>query len=364
MSALFESIGLRPIPAWDAETDDELIVRQVIQETHDVKTFIFCTKEPRAFRFVPGQFITLELPVDGEIIHRCYTIATSPTRPYLIAITVKRVEGGPVSNWLHDNLKVGDAIRVSAPLGSFSFVHHPARKYLFLSGGSGITPMMSMTRALFDLADEADLVFVHNARTPLDIIYRAELELMASRLSNVRVVFVCDGDGSGPAWPGFRGRLTLPMLELIAPDFREREIFVCGPSPYMAAVRGMLTTAGFDMAHYHEESFDFEDHANPPDLFVAELPVQPSEVLYRVEFTKSHKTILCNAETNILDAARASGIRLPSSCRRGMCGTCKSRKLAGEVALEHAGGIRQREIDQGMLLLCCSKPRSDLVIER
>ena len=104
----------------------------------DVKTFVFSAREPRLFRYKPGQFLTLDLPIGGQVINRCYTISSAPTRGHLISITVKRVPGGIVSNWLHDTLKPGYELRASVPLGEFTAFDHHAPKYLFLSGGSGI----------------------------------------------------------------------------------------------------------------------------------------------------------------------------------------------------------------------------------
>jgi ferredoxin-NADP reductase len=352
------------LPPWNPETEP-LVCRQVRAETHDVKTFTFGTAEPRLFQFLPGQFLTFDWPVGGSIINRCYTIASPPTRPHRLSITVKRHPDGPVSNWLHDHLRPGMEVSAIGPMGVFSTVHHPAEKQLFLSGGSGITPLMSMARSYADLALPCDIVFVHNARSPADIIFRAELELMTRTLPGFRVVTVCETDAPGEVWGGHRGRLTLPMLRLIAPDLIEREIFTCGPPPYMAAVRAMLGETGFDIAHYHQESFDFaEMAAEQPALNAAVIAAESAIPRYRIEFTKSGRSIECDANTHILQAAFAAGMRLPSSCTVGLCGTCKSRLVAGEVEMKHQGGIRQREIDNGQVLICCSKPRSDLVIER
>ncbi len=360
--AAFLSTGL---PAWDSETDDVLVCRQVREETHDVKTFVFSGKEPRLFHFKPGQFLTLDLMIGGERINRCYTISSPPTRPHTLSITVKRAPGGLVSNWLHDTMAPGAEIRATGPLGDFTALNHPASKYLFLSGGSGITPLMSMARAYHDLAEDRDIVFVHSARGPGDIIFRQELDLMARNQSRFRVAHVCETSTGERGWSGYCGRLSLPMLPLIAPDFLEREIFTCGPAPYMAAVRAMLGQAGFDMKRYHEESFNFEDFVEvSPTPTETEAPVSETATRYRVEFTKSQRVIECDANTPILSAARAAGMRLPSSCTRGLCGTCKSKIVSGTVDMKHSGGIRQREIDQGMALICCSKPLSDVVIDR
>ena len=158
------------------------------------------------------------------------------------------------------------------------------------------------------------------------------------------------------------------MLSLIAPDFLTREVFVCGPAPYMAAVKAMLEAAGFDMARYHEESFNFAQltASEQSEVLVAEvasdleIPVKT----FKVEFTKTRRAIDVPENMTVLEAAKRAGMRLPSSCTQGMCGTCKSKKVSGSVTMTHQGGIRQREIDAGMVLLCCSKPTSDLVIER
>lgn len=384
------------LPArWNSDADDTLVCCQVRQETHDVKSFFFRAPSERAFVFEPGQFITLELDIDGESINRCYTISSPPTRPHTISITVKRVPGGKVSNWLHDKLHAGAEVRVLGPSGDFTCARHPARKFLFLSAGSGITPLMSMSRAHHELGEDSDIVFVHSARTPDDIIFARELDLIASNQAHFRTAFVCERVGARTNWPGVTGFLTLPLLKLIAPDYLEREIFTCGPAPYMQAVRNLLNEGGFDRSHYHEESFSFETvsevaaqlttahvadalrsasvpvtaesfiaaREEAPGFAPAAAPVE-TETRFKVSFAKSNREIECGSGQHVLDAAKKAGVRLPASCTQGMCGTCKVKLVSGEVAMKHAGGIRQREIDQGMVLLCCSKPLTDLVVDK
>ena len=376
-------------PSWTSDSDDSLVCCHVRQETHDVKSFFFRAPNERTFVFEPGQFITLELEIDGESVNRCYTISSPPTRPHTISITVKRVPGGKVSNWLHDNLQAGGKIRVLGPAGEFTCARHPARKFLFLSAGSGITPLMSMSRAHHELSEDRDIVFVHSARTPDDIIFARELDLIASNQTNFRTAFVCERVGTRSNWHGVTGFLSLPLLKLIAPDFMEREIFTCGPAPYMKAVRDLLAEGGFDTTHYHEESFSFEtvsevaaqlttahvaDALKSPGTFdatreaatgfaPATAPIE-SETTFKVSFARSNREIDCGSAQHVLDAAKKAGVRLPASCTKGMCGTCKVKLLSGEVQMKHAGGIRQREIDQGMVLLCCSTPMTDLVVDK
>lgn len=357
---------------WDGDNDDTLVCRQVRQETADVKTFVFSAPDARSMRYWPGQYITLELEIDGVRVNRCYTLSSAPTRPDTVSITVKRVPGGLVSNWLHDNLVTGMSLRVLGPAGEFSCFLQGApahRSYLLLSAGSGITPLMSMARALHDLSFEADIAFVHSARTPADIIFARELELLAHNQRQFRLGFVCERQGGSAAWAGFQGFLTREILHNIAPDFLRRELYCCGPAPYMAAVRQLLHDAGFDMKHYHQESFTFETLVAET---AAEAEAEAEQSLpgaavppgFTVTFERLGHKLACDASQTILEAARIAGMRLPTSCTRGMCGTCKTRMVSGQVAMNHAGGIRQREIDQGWILPCCSKPLSDVTLER
>lgn len=330
------------------DVDEELVCRAVLPVTRDVATFVLGPVPARLFSFQPGQYLTVTTPAGS----RCYTISSPPTRPHLLAITVKR--SGAVSKWLHDALRPGDRLAVSGPFGEFSCALHPAKSYLFLSAGSGITPLMSMTRTLTDLACAADVTFVHSARTPADLIFAAELTAMAAVSPRLRLAFVCE-DAPGD-WPGYRGRLSSAMLAAIAPDLLAREVFACGPDGYMASVRALLGDAGFGLGRYHEESFTFSRLADP-------LVPAVAGGAFSVEFARSGRTVPCEPGMYILDAALRAGVTLPSSCGAGMCGTCKSTLVTGSVDMTHNGGIRPREIAARKILLCCSTPLEDLVID-
>ncbi|AJE49131.1 hybrid-cluster NAD(P)-dependent oxidoreductase [Celeribacter indicus] len=349
------------VPLWDPEHDDVLVCRQVRQETHDVKTFVFSAREPRTFQFSPGQYMTFELPVEG-MLTRSYTISASAARPYRISITVKRVPGRPGSNWLHDYMVPGKEVNVSGPSGDFTTDATKDEKLLFISAGSGITPLMSMTRTACDLAEPKDLHFVHAARTPQDIIFRRELELLASQNAGLRLAFTCETSSASDSWGGFVGRLNLTMLGLMSPDFMNRKVFCCGPGPFMDCVRTMLAEAGFDMSRYYEESFDFGVLTATP---IPEPTVAPeiSGQTYRISFPKTGHVVECHPGMTILSAAREAGLLPLSSCQRGICGTCKSKLLSGNVDMKHGGGIRKREIEQGKILICCSTPLTDVEVE-
>jgi ferredoxin-NADP reductase len=341
------------------DVDGPLICRAVLPVTRDVTTFVLAPPEPRLFSFLPGQYLTMTTPAGS----RCYTISSPPTRPHLLAITVKRSPGGAVSSWLHDELRPGGRITAAGPYGGFSCAMHPAPSYLFLSAGSGITPLMSMTRTLFDLASDATVTFVHSARTPADLIFAAELTAMAAASQRLRLAFVCE-EAPGD-WPGYQGRLSPAMLRAIAPDLATREALACGPDGYMKSVRAILGEAGLDPRRYHEESFTFEKLAAAPRAAAPRGPV-PGPVpgtVFSVEFARSGRTVACQPGTFILDAALRAGLTLPSSCGEGLCGTCKSTLVSGSVDMSHHGGIRPREIAARKILLCCSTPREDLVID-
>jgi ferredoxin-NADP reductase len=354
---------------WNTDQDETLRCVQIRQETADVKTFVLAAHGPRNFRYLPGQFITLELDIGASKINRCYTLSSTPTRPDLVSITVKRVPGGTVSNWLHDKGHVGMILGAMGPSGEFSCFKAPAASYLFLSGGSGVTPLMSMARALHDLGSDDDIVFVQCTRTLADVLFAEELTLMARNMPNFRIALVCERHTAGSNFAGHLGRLDAARLTHIAPDFMQRDVYACGPAPFMAGVRGLLVTAGFDMPRYREESFSFETQVAETALAhdipeTQEATEETTEVNYKIELKKMGDSFICSSDKTILQAAVAAGFRLPSSCSGGACGTCKTKKLFGTVEMKHAGGIRQREIDQGWFLPCCSKPTSNVILDR
>lgn len=347
---------------WNSGEQKALLCCDVRDETHDVKTFSFRCADFSALSFEPGQFITISPVIAGQTIARCYTLSSSPTRPFSFSITVKRVPNGVVSNWLHDNLRAGDALSASGPAGSFTPVGHPAKKLLYLSAGSGVTPLMSMTRAGFDMTAQLDIVFVHSARTPSDIVFHEELTRMQALMPGLRVLNVCEGLGADTDWTGPVGRLSLELLSESVPDFKEREVFTCGPQGYMDAVKALLENGGFDFHHYHQESFDIATLVEAPLIEAAPI-VEQGETLFSVTLSRSGKTFSMPATQTVLSAAKKAGAIVPSSCSQGVCGTCKTALLQGTVEMNHNGGIRQREIDKGLRLLCCSRPTSDLVID-
>lgn len=343
---------------WDAETDNRLVCIDVHNETHDVKSFTLASPQGKRISFEAGQYFLFEPEIDGEENGRCYSISSSPFRSNAITVTVKRVAGGKVSNWLHDNLKPGMELPASGPMGKFN--RPKAGKYLMLSGGSGITPVMAMVRELADRAEPVDVVFLHAGRSPLDLLFREELSVLARRMKGLRLIFLPEVLTGDPSWPGLNGRISKALLSLVVPDIADRNILCCGPAPFMAAARAISAELGVPPERYLEESFDA--------AVIEDLPA-PSEgqavvTTYKVQFMKQQKVLEVSAEQTVLACAKKMGVRLPSSCANGICGTCKSKLVSGLVDMKHEGGIRQREIEAGFFLPCCSRPLSDLVIDR
>jgi ferredoxin-NADP reductase len=217
---------------------------------------------------------------------------------------------------------------------------------------------MSMIRTLHDLAEPTDVVLVHSVRSPEHIVFRSELNHLAASDPNLEVAIICE-DAGNDTWDGRRGRLTSDMLAEITPDLHEREIFLCGPAAYMAAAQELLSAAGVDASRIHTESFAFGVAEEAP----ARDPHGASPAEFTVQFARSNQTIQCATDGTVLQAAIAAGIRVPSSCGGGMCGTCKTTLVRGSVDMHHDGGIRPKEIAQGKILLCCSRPLEDLIVE-
>jgi ferredoxin-NADP reductase len=353
----------RPYAPWDPSVDDTFVCQAVRTVTPDIKTVVLAPSRPSAVLFEAGQYVTIEFDVNGLAVNRCYTIASPPTRPERIAITVKRTREGTVSRWLHDGgIAPGTRVRVGEPQGDFTIAAHPAPSYLLLTAGSGITPALSMVRMLYDQAAECDIVLVHSQRRPADVPYRDELGWMARHLPGLRIHYLCgDVAGDGPHSNVVAGRLGPDVLASLVPDATTREVFACGPSSYREAARTAASAIGCAPHRFHEESFAFEEPGRGTPI-VQPVGRDGSSRSFRVEFRNLGVTIGCGADTTVLEAAKAAGLTLPSSCAQGLCGTCKSTLVAGQVDMRHNGGIRPREIASGKVLLCCSRPLSDLVV--
>ncbi|MFD2173551.1 MULTISPECIES: hybrid-cluster NAD(P)-dependent oxidoreductase [Rhodobacter] len=341
--------------------DAELLeCAMVVPETRDSATITFRAPSGAWFDYMAGQFLTFDLPVPGNPVSRSYTISSSPSRPLSLSITVKAQPGSIGSRWMIDQLKPGMQLRARGPMGAFSAQLHPARKYLFISAGSGITPMMSMTTWAWDSGEMPDIVFVHAARRPSEIIFRNRLEQFAARVPGLQLRFTVKEPDPFSVWHGHHGRLNQIMLGLMAPDYLEREVFCCGPEPFMQAVREILGTIGFDMSRYHQESFGPPEIPFDPGAEAAEIAASGDS---EIHFAASGVREPCTEDETVLAVAKRAGLNIPSGCNFGLCGTCKVKKTEGEVQMVHNGGISDDEIAAGYILACCSRPRGAVAVE-
>ncbi|KRW96977.1 hybrid-cluster NAD(P)-dependent oxidoreductase [Paracoccus sp. MKU1] len=357
MAVLVKAFGDKP---W--KDDEPLECVMVVPETSDTATFTFRAPSGAWFDYQPGQFVTLDLPVPGGNVQRTYTISSSPSRPLSISVTVKAQPGSVGGRWMIDHLRPGMRLKAFGPAGIFSFVRHEAPKYLFISAGSGITPVMSMTTWAWDSGEMPDIVFVHAARSPSEIIFRQRLEGMADRVPGLQLRFTVEDSDPFRTWHGYRGRLNQIMLGLMAPDYLEREVFCCGPEPFMQAVRDMLIALGFDMDHYHQESFGAPIR-NESEAPVLDDVVPDEESAAQITFESSGVVAKCHETDTVLAVAKANGLNIPSGCTFGLCGTCKVKKTAGEVHMVHNGGITDEDIEEGYILACCSHPIGAVSVE-
>jgi ferredoxin-NADP reductase len=363
---VFPNINIENLDRWAGDLSP-LECIEIKDENHNVKSFTFKSKKDAWFQFLPGQHTTLFLNINGTEVMRTYTIASTPTRPYTITITNKRMKDGVVTNWMHDNLKIGDCIDALNIGGSFSVaLDQPRPKILLMSGGSGITPMLSMTRYFIDLSINVDLVFIHNAQSPKDLISKEELEFYELHQSNFKRHFICDIPDLN--WEGPSGFLSSEMLLELVPDFINREIYCCGPEPYMQNAQKILKLSDFDMSAYHQESFDIESSTAQSNMAInQELPEHkvPNSGIneYNVTLSKSAKVVSCGSNSSILVSIQKQGITVPFACSMGLCGTCRTKMLEGTVEMDSQGGLLKSHEEEGYILTCCSYPTSDVVLD-
>lgn len=332
----------------------------VADETHDVRTFRMVCEEGRLPTHLPGQFLMLHGLIEAEEWTRCYSVSSAPEDDHL-AITVKRVPGGRVSNWLHDNLHPGSTLETSGVGGRFHFLARPAKKVLLLSGGSGVTPLMSMLRWIVRHALPVDLAFHHSARTPEDIIFAAELAALAKKHPGLRISFNVSRDGLGhPALPTPRlGDLDEAMLLSLCDDLPERTVFACGPDGWSRVVRQtLLGSVGLPIGHLLEEKF-----------VAASASGQRSVRPYRVKFVRSGFEKSGDMESTLLEIARGAGVELKSGCEVGLCGDCRCRLVKGRWELAEWCADPDRNIlgaaadDPTVVLACTTCPSGELELD-
>jgi ferredoxin-NADP reductase len=326
-------------PAWSLGAVRARVM-DVVEETTDVKTFVL-RPNARWRGHRAGQYTVVEVEIDGVRVRRCYSISSAPADPFL-SITVKRLPGGRVSGWLHDHVRRGDVLRLQPAAGEFVLPEPPSAALLMLSGGSGITPVMSMVRDLASRGAVRDVVFVHCARSRTDVIFRGALDELCARHPGLRLALCLDDD---PARPGRFGEAELRRL---VPDFAERETFLCGPAGLMERVERLWESVGAAGRLRRER---FVSAAVPSESAGEALEAH-------VRLTRSGRSLTATGSSPLLEQLERAGERPAYGCRMGICQTCKCRKKSGVVRNIVTGAVSS-EPDED-IQLCISVARSDL----
>lgn len=343
----------RDTPVWSDSEALECV--SVLPEAPGVKTFTFRPPSGATFLYRAGQFITLDLPVPDGNVQRTYTISSSPVTNAYISVTVKVQQDSIGTKWMLENLVPGMQIKAYGPAGLFHLPRNPDSKYLFISAGSGVTPMMSMATTLFERGEDPDICFIQCAKRPVDLIFRKRLEYMASRVNGLQLHFVVTNSEPYDVWTGYRGHFNQLMLGLMCNDYLEREVYCCGPEGFMESVREILNSLGFNMENYFQESFQAPAETKA-ELTEFDDVVPQDDVQAQIVFANSQVSSWCSETDTVLAVAKDAGLNIPSGCTFGVCGTCKVKKLSGEVHMVHSGGISDEDIEAGFILACCSNP--------
>ncbi|WP_339674270.1 2Fe-2S iron-sulfur cluster-binding protein [Dasania marina] len=334
-------------------------------ETHDVKTFRLALPDgqPLPFTYEPGQFATLTLTIPGQSkpVKRSYTIASSPTQRDYLELTIKREDQGIVSRFMHDVVVLNDQLTVKVPSGQFYFNGRDTDSVVLVSGGVGITPMMSAARYLTDQCWAGDIYFLFCARTSHDFIFQQELAYLQARHKNLHVL-VSMTRVEGTSWMGPQGRFTPQLINDFVPDIATKEIHICGPQSMMDGVAAMLTELGVPQKLIQTEAFGAAPKVKKPPQ-PAGIVAPAAQTGFTAQFSESQKSALMGAGETLLEAAEAVDVEIENSCRAGSCGSCIVKLVSGEVSMEVDDGLGEDEKEQGYILACQAIPSTDVDVE-
>lgn len=339
--------------AW-AGGDDRLVCLSIRDEAPGVKTFRFGAESGARFVFHPGQSLTLAVPLSGDDAWRSFTIASSPLRGETIDLTIKAQADGRATRWLHDTLTVGMRLKGRPPGGSFHLSAIPVRPLVLVSAGSGATPMAAILRWLADQEARVPVHHLHVGRTRDDLLFREALTALSERIGSWTLTWIVS---RGPSEVGIlSGRPDAARWSELIPTLGTGEVFACGPGGFMDEVAAAHRAVGGNADDFHREGFGGETAAAPRSAETA-----PQGRIVR--FLPSGKETASRPGESLLEVALRMGVRIPNSCRQGICGTCRVRKVSGDADMNHEGGISDEEVADGDILACCSYPRSSIILK-
>jgi ring-1,2-phenylacetyl-CoA epoxidase subunit PaaE len=335
-----------------------LQVKEVVNETPDCVTIYFWHPLSEQIKYKAGQFITVIVPIDGKKVRRSYSMSTSPHTDTSIGITVKRVIGGMVSNYLNDRVKVGDFLEVIEPLGNF-YVEPDAdktRHLVLFAAGSGITPMMSIIKSILKMEPESRITLVYGNRSEESIIFKDKIEELEYQYrERLKVHHILSRPSA--YWVGQVGRISqgigIRFMKDSYTDFTNDNFFLCGPEGMMEDVIKGLNIYNVSKNQIHRENF----HAPMLDeIHVEETDNSLKTQLVKVIYNGDEHEFEVKPHQSILEAALDLDIDLPYSCQAGMCTACMGKCLEGKVKMDEEEGLTDKEIAQGYILTCVSHP--------
>jgi 3-ketosteroid 9alpha-monooxygenase subunit B len=338
----------------------ELQLADVVEETADARSLVFKVPDgsvipPDRLKYAPGQFLTLRVPSDRTgSVARCYSLCSSPFMDDALTVTVKRTDGGYASNWLCDNAHPGMRIHVLAPSGTF-VPKTLDTDFLLLAAGSGITPMLAILKsALAEGSGKVALIYAN--RDEKSVIFAGALRDLAAKYPDrLTVVHWLESVQGLPS--------TVALSELIG-HYPGRDAFICGPGPFMAAAEHALKTSGAAPERVHIEVFkSLESDPFARVVIAADDPDDGDEGPATAVVTLDGETreISWPRNAKLLDVLLDKGLDAPFSCREGHCGACAVLKKSGDVVMEVNDVLEASDLDEGLILGCQARPKSDSV---
>jgi ferredoxin-NADP reductase len=333
-----------------------LRVKGVVRETHDASSFVLEVPDELedAFRYRPGQFCTFRVHVDGDEQLRSYSMSSAPETDDDLAVTVKRVAGGLVSNWFLDRLGVGDVVEVTKPAGVFC-ARDTERPVLAFCGGSGITPVMSLAKHVLTTTPRSIRLLYAN-RDRDSVIFEAGLGTLGDAHPG-RLAVRHHFDSAG-------GFLTADdVRDFAGADAGGADCYICGPGPFMDLVEGVLLELGVAPEHIFLERFLVEQQEKEE---AAVAPVDPGGAAGlpdEVTVILGGKKVVVKYQPGdtVLETARRGGLRPPFSCESGNCATCMAFLQEGTVTMRANNALTPEEVEEGWILTCQSLPSGDTV---
>jgi ferredoxin-NADP reductase/DMSO/TMAO reductase YedYZ heme-binding membrane subunit len=345
-----------------------LTVTEVNRETADAVSVAFAVPKELApaFRFDPGQHLTLRKHFGEEEVRRAYSLCSGVTDGEL-RIAVKQVEGGRASPWVNRELAVGDVVEVGVPRGRFRTEINPLhqRHVLGIAAGSGITPVLSILKSVLAVEPRSRFTLLYGNRDADSIIFRDQLAaLQEAHGERLRIVHVLSR--SEEVDPHLRGRIGARKLRELDDTLQLDTVddaYICGPREMTVEVRDALAAYGMPADRVHVELFGSGSRpgARPASVPAHEAPVAGAKRNVAVIDRGARADISMNVDEPVLDAALRAGLDLPYSCRDGVCGTCRARLTSGRVHQPMAD-LSRAELDAGYVLTCQARPRSEDVV--